>query len=213
MELYPEGKYQFTLRGIKLLEVMAKRVEAESGNGELKVCYLIVSNDSFVDKTAQFFDFLRGQNYDAENGVPADGLTELSNPQRSKILTYLSDQEARNPDFCSISGFRIEQKALDPVFSNYNRHLTEDFENLEGQARKEEAAKNANTKVPGFIQGETQKPEISNPDFEDDFEGLEDPETLDREKKLSKLQEMEQALAERKSKIKLKRMGGAPVLR
>lgn len=39
------------------------------------------------------------------------------------LLKYINDTAYRQPEYCSISGFKIEEKYLEEVYSNYKGHV------------------------------------------------------------------------------------------
>lgn len=48
--IFPESKKQSLQRGLSLVELLNKRIQAESENGRYKVCYLIISHGTFIDE-------------------------------------------------------------------------------------------------------------------------------------------------------------------
>ena len=79
----------------------------------------------WVDETAHIFDCM--QNHLAKPGMnhlPPYYFASLSPEQRGLILSYIYQSNYEDPEFCSISGFRIaEQFAFNPVFRRYKGHL------------------------------------------------------------------------------------------
>lgn len=115
---YPESSKTGIRRGISLIEKLNKAIEKESQNNTKKICYLIISHGRFVDELAYAFDILK-----TNPEVPATAFLGLSENQRTLVEKFLFTYPYNSPAYCSISGFKVESKGMDPLFSRHSDHI------------------------------------------------------------------------------------------
>ena len=128
---YPEAESQCRERGLELFEGMNRRIQEESEGNAKGVCYLIVAHGMWVDELAHIQEYL--QSNEAVSSEIFASLEDEQNHCRTKLLESLATTTYGHPAYCSMSGFKVDEGAMEVVFSRYEEHIK--FKEVRAAAR------------------------------------------------------------------------------